>query len=67
MSESSLSEDGILAIEDVTGSSPTAMRSKVVMLAIEGDLSLFTDPSHDCSSTVRRECWWDEPVVPVER
>ena len=42
------------------------VRSKVVVLAVERYLSLFTYTAHGCSSTVRRECWWDELVVSIE-
>jgi hypothetical protein len=67
MSQGGLGKDGIFSVENIAGSSPTAVGSEVVVLAVKDDLSLFTDPTHDCSATVRRECWWGEIVVPVER
>ena len=49
VAQSGLREDGILAIEDVTRSSPTAVGGEVIVLAVEDDLSCFTDPMHDRS------------------
>jgi hypothetical protein len=61
-----LSQYGVFTVEDVTSPSSAAVRGKIIALAIKGDLSLFTNPAHDCSSTVRRKCWWDELVVSIE-
>jgi hypothetical protein len=50
-----LSEHGVLAIQNVTDSSSAAMRSEIVVLTIEDDLSFLTDSTHDRSPAVRRQ------------
>ena len=66
MAQGGLGKHRVFSVENVAGSSPPSVRSKVVVLAVKDDLSFFTDPVHKCSSTVRRECWWHEIVVSIE-
>ena len=67
MSQSDLSEYGILAIEDVTGPAPPTVGREVIVLTVESNLGFVADPLHYHPPTVRRECWWDELVRSIER
>ena len=66
MPQGSLSEDGIFTVEDITGSSPTAVRRKVIVLVIKRDSGRFADSTHHSSTAARRQRRWHELVVSVQ-
>ena len=67
MAQCGLGEDRLFTIEEVTGSTATAMWGEVVVFTIKDDIGLFTDSLHHCSLTVRRECRWDEFMGSIQR